>query len=158
MGKIQIVHYPNKKLRQQAKYVPIITSSHREKIARMFEIMYQLEGMGLAAPQVGWNARIFVMNHTGRPEDEQVFINPIIIEESGELREMEEGCLSFPGTTGAVTRKSKVLVKAQNLDGSYFKLEAEDWPGRCIQHEIDHLLGILLIDRATKLYKGKDPL
>ena len=158
MGNLKIVHYPNKILRVKARPIAKLTNSNYDKIRRMFHIMYQLGGMGLAAPQIGWNARIFIMNLTGNDEDELVFVNPIIMKEGGEPWEMEEGCLSFPGITGSVVRNSHVVVKAQSLNGRSFEFTDDKLAGRCVLHEIDHLSGILLIDRATKLFKGKDPL
>jgi peptide deformylase len=158
MGNLEIVYHPNKKLRRKARPLDRITNTRRNKIQKMLQLMYQLDGIGLAAPQVGWDARVFVMNITGNLNDEVVFINPIIIEESGESWEMEEGCLSIPGTTGAVIRNNKVVVRAQNLDGSFFTFKDDSLAGRCVLHEIDHLNGILFIDRASKLYRGDDPL
>jgi len=119
--------------------------------------MYKADGIGLAAPQVGWNARVFVMNVDldRNPENEIVFINPEIIEESGDLVEFEEGCLSFPGITGAVDRHLKAVVQAQNMEGDLFTLTDASLAARCMLHEIDHLEGILFIDKAKKLYKSK---
>jgi peptide deformylase len=156
--KLEIVHHPNKGLRRKASLLNNITATSKDKIRAMFQMMYNLGGIGLAAPQVGWNVRVFVMNISGNHNDELVFINPYIVEESGDPWEMEEGCLSIPGITGAVERNSKVIMKAKNIDGSSFTFCGTDLAGRCALHEFDHLQGILFIDKARKLYRGDDPL
>lgn len=158
MSKLEIVQYPNKILKKNTRPISKVTPSRKSKILEMLKLMYNLNGMGLAAPQVGWDARVFVMNTTYNLSDEMVFINPIVLEESEEQWEMEEGCLSFPGITGAVTRSSRVKIKALDLDGNPFIFEDDQLAARCVLHEVDHLQGILFIDKADKLYRGNDPL
>jgi len=97
---------------------------------------------------VGWTTRILVTNATGNPEDEKVFINPEILKKRGKVVE-EEGCLSFPGIFANVPRSAWVRVRALDLDGKPFELEAEELQSRALQHEIDHLEGILYINRMS---------
>ena len=158
MKKLRILEHPNKSLRKECKSVKKLTAARRDKIRQMFDIMYQNNGMGLAAPQVGWNERVFIMNVTGCKKDELVFINPVIVEQSGDMIDVPEGCLSLPGFVGIVTRHLKAAVRAQNEDGIIFTLTDEAWAARCMLHEIDHLDGILIIDKAKKLYRGEDTL
>lgn len=156
MSKLNIVEHPNDILRKQCKSIKGLAPS--KKIKQMLDLMYESNGMGLAAPQVGWNARVFVMNITRDRSQELVFINPTIVSASKEKIEMPEGCLSFPGMVGLVERPMWVKILAQDLSGQHFYFDDEEWGSRCAQHEIDHLNGILLIDRTQKLYKGEDPL
>ena len=118
--------------------------------------------MGLAAPQVGWGVRLFVLNVTGEsdPDEERVYINPkvVLLEDDEPDPVAEEGCLSIPGTRGKVSRKEKVTVRALGLDGNEFEEDADDLHARVIQHEFDHLDGILFISRlgvTDRLLIGK---
>lgn len=160
MKKLQIVKHPDIALRKKCRPINKITQLRRDKIGQMFKLMYELNGIGLAAPQVGWNAQVFVMNVSLNqdPKNELVFINPIITAVGDELIEFEEGCLSFPGITGAVDRPIKATVQAKDLNGDLFVLSDAFLAARCMQHEIDHLSGVLFIDKAKKLYKGEDKL
>ena len=111
----------------------------------MLETMYEANGVGLAAPQVGILKRIFVIDVTG--EDPMVFINPEILETSGEQTGYE-GCLSVPGKSGIVTRANYVKAKATDLDGNEFIIEGEELLARAIQHENDHLNGKMYVDKV----------
>lgn len=143
---MRILHYGEKELRQKSKKVDKITEEIKTLVKNMFETMYNANGIGLAAPQVGINLQIFITDVDNNP---LVFINPEIIHTEGkEIK--EEGCLSFPGLYELVARASKVVVKAVNLEGQEFKLEAENLLARAIQHEYDHLNGVLIIDRISK--------
>jgi peptide deformylase len=120
-------------------------------IAEMFELMYKHEGVGLAANQVDLPYRLFVANPTGdatKKEQEFAFINPVILSGKGQV-EGEEGCLSIPGLVGQVTRKEKVQIEAYNLAGEMFTGELDGLFARIVQHEIDHLDGVLFIDRLS---------
>lgn len=154
--KYKILRHPNKLLRKECRPVSRVTSRRREKIEAMLKLMPEAGGMGLAAPQIGWNARVFVMNATGNPEDNLVFVNPFVLGVGGDLWEHEEGCLSIPGTIGIVERYQKVKVYAWDINGQAFTAEDHGMSGRCMLHEIDHLDGILFIDKAKKLYKGEE--
>jgi peptide deformylase len=146
----EIVCYPDPILKKRSAPVEAIDDALRHRIAEMFSVLYRERGVGLAAPQVGWSVRIFIANTTGEPDPatERVYINPKIILAEGEIRD-EEGCLSFPDIRGAVTRSQRVIVRAQDLRGEFFEEDAVDLAARAIQHELDHLDGILFISRLS---------
>ncbi len=146
--KEKLVLYPDPILRRRAKLVREIDDEVRRRAEEMMEIMYAAAGVGLAAPQAGWGARVVVLNTTGDPEDEGVFINPRIVDSQGEIVD-EEGCLSLPGIRAKVIRSARVQVEAYTLDGEEVRLDAEGLAARAWQHEIDHLNGVLIIDHMT---------
>ena len=141
--------YPDPLLRRPALAVETFDEELRAIVAGMFERMYASKGVGLAAPQVGLKKRILVLNATGAPEDEIVLVNPRILERSGTPTKFEEGCLSFPGIYAEVERPEACRVAAQQLDGSPFEGAYSGFPSRIIQHEYDHLEGVLLVDRMS---------
>ena len=136
----QIREFGEPVLEKKAKKVKEVTPRIRELVEDMFETMYHDYGVGLAAPQVGMLKRIFVIDIDG--ENPYVFINPEILETSGE-QTGDEGCLSLPGKTGTVTRPQMVKGRAWDLDMNEFVLEAEDLLARAVCHENDHLDGVL---------------
>jgi peptide deformylase len=148
-----ILTYPDPKLRRKAEPLTEITDEVRERVANMFPLMYEAKGIGLAAPQIGWNVRLFVVNVSGEPEDELVLVNPKVLEKDGGFWTLEEGCLSLPGINGKVQREKRVVVEAEDLDGNVFEIEADGMVGRCILHEYDHLDGVLFIDRLSAAKK-----
>jgi len=151
MAKMQLKYYPAEVLKLKAKKVSIFDSSTRKLAQDMLDTMYENDGVGLAAPQVGVSKRIMVIDVAGEDEPRKpiVFINPVIILKEGELVG-QEGCLSFPGVYFEVKRANKIVVKYQNVQGREQKLEAEgNLLCRAIQHEIDHLDGELYIDKAV---------
>ena len=153
MNKLSILDYPDDFLRKKCKILKGLAPSR--KIRKMLEIMYESDGIGLAAPQVGWDARVFIMNITRDPSLELVFINPTIHQVSDELIVLPEGCLSFPGVSIEISRPKKVIVHAYDLNGHEFYFEDDGLGSRCAQHEIDHLDGYLIIDKdGTKQYHG----
>ena len=148
---MELVYYPDPRLRETSKKIGTVDSQILEAIPEMFEIMYKARGIGLAGPQAGLGRRIVVANLSGDPkkkDEEQVFINPEIVGKVGELRE-EEGCLSLPGMAAQMQRAEKVLVRYQDLKGKWIEREAEMLESRLFQHEIDHLDGILIVDKMT---------
>lgn len=147
---LEIVHYPDPVLRRRAALVQKIDDEFRERVQEMFSVLYKEKGVGLAAPQVGWSARLFIVNTTGEPDprEERVYVNPRILDADGEVR-AEEGCLSIPDIRGVVSRSRKVRVRAQDLHGNFFEEDAVDLGARAIQHELDHLDGILFISRLS---------
>lgn len=145
---MDVVIYPAEVLRQKATAIEEIDESITQKANEMLEIMCEYNGVGLAAPQVGWPKRLIVMNVTGEKDGEMVFINPSIVNQEGTVIS-EEGCLSFPGITGNVPRSETVEVIAYNLKGEKLKIEADGLMARAFQHEIDHLNGVLFIDKMT---------
>lgn len=159
MADLEIVHYPNPSLRERSEEIHEITDEVRAKVRDMIPLMYADDGIGLAAPQVGWNVRLFVMNLQGEEGcgDELVVINPEIVEKSGQ-QVGEEGCLSLPGVHGDVVRSQRIVLKGQDLDGNELEIEAEDLAARCFQHENDHLNGILFIDKLSPVEKEKNAL
>ena len=132
-------------LGKKCKEVTQVTDRIRELIADMFDTMYEAEGVGLAAPQVGILKRLFVVDTTG--EDPHVFINPVIIETSGE-QTGQEGCLSVPGKRGIVTRPNHVVVEAFDENMKKFRLEGDELLARAILHENDHLDGVLYVSKV----------
>lgn len=142
--KMEIVHYGNPVLREKAEEVPS-NMDLNSFIDEMFDLMYKSAGIGLAAPQVGESLRFFITDFDG--QSPMVFINPRIIERKGEKTAMDEGCLSFPGLGGQVIRPSQVIVEAENRERRPFKLEASELLAKVIQHEYDHINGVLFIDR-----------
>jgi peptide deformylase len=149
---LRIIHYPDPRLRKVSEPVKSFDVPLRELVGRMFELMREDKGVGLAAPQVGINQRLFVINPTGKPEDDRVYINPQMSEPIGE-DEAEEGCLSLPEIRVNVLRAKSLHMRAQNLDGEWFEEHADGYVARIWQHENDHLEGILLLDKMSALDK-----
>lgn len=156
MAILPILTYPDPILKTVAQPVEDVTDEIRTLIDDMAETMYAAPGVGLAANQVGILKRIFVIDIAGEDEPSQLltFINPEIIELDGELV-FEEGCLSFPGASEDIKRAAKVKVRAQNAQGESFELVADGLLAVAIQHENDHLNGVLMIDRVGTLKKRK---
>lgn len=148
---MQIVNYPHPALRWKSSPIERITPELRDVIREMFELMYTSEGIGLAANQVGLPYRLFVLNLTGKreePDQEHVFINPEIVRRKGTV-EAEEGCLSLPKLYGQVRRSAEIVVEAFDLDGRGFELTIDELGSRAVQHEVDHLDGVLFVDRLS---------
>ncbi len=136
----------------KAKAIPKVTSSIRDLINEMFELMREEEGAGLAAPQVGESLRLFITE--ARPDEEipeRVFINPVLSKLDGDLIPYDEGCLSLPEIRGLIRRPTSVAIDALDLQGNAFHLESDAFPARVWQHEFDHLEGLLIIDRMTPI-------
>lgn len=149
---MEIVVYPHPALRWKSKPVQEINADVRRVVAEMLELMYAHKGIGLAANQVALPWRLFVLNLTGDPaekDEEVVFINPEILKRKGTV-EAEEGCLSFPGLYGNVRRSANIVVEAFDLQGNAFEVSGDDLAARAVQHENDHLDGVLFIDRMTE--------
>lgn len=145
-----ILHYPDPRLRRVATPVAAITEDVRQLVADMAETMYQAPGIGLAAIQIGVADRVVVIDISENRDQLQVFINPQIVERDGE-QTIEEGCLSVPGIFESVTRAGHVRVRALDLAGQPFELEASGLLATCIQHEIDHLDGKVFVDYVSRL-------
>jgi peptide deformylase len=149
----QVLRYPDPRLRLKAEPITEITPDLRRRARALFPLMYEEHGIGLAAPQVGWSVRLFVVNVSGRPEDELVIVNPVVVEKTGGLWQFEEGCLSLPGIRGKVEREKLVVLEGQDLEGQPVRIEADGLNGRCLLHEYDHLDGVLFIDRLSPAKK-----
>jgi peptide deformylase len=147
-----IVKYPTESLAHKSDVITDFDDEIKKLAEDMLETMYAAPGIGLAAPQVGVNRRLIVIDLTaGETTGHQmILVNPEIVEESG-LQKEEEGCLSLPGLTAVVRRPQKVLVKANDLDGNLVEIEGEGLLARVLYHEIDHLEGILYLDRISPL-------
>jgi peptide deformylase len=136
-------------LRQQTNVVTVFDSRLEKLAAVMLEVMHREEGVGLAAPQIGVLSRVMVWRDPDHEDDEYVFVNPEIVFRSEECTTESEGCLSVPGCMVEVSRCKQVTVHAQDLRGTSIELEAEGLVARIMQHEVDHLDGRLILDRAT---------
>ncbi len=149
-----ILHYPDPRLRQKAELVTTVTPELRKLVDDMAETMYAAPGVGLAATQIGEPHRIFLIDIASddEPSKLHVFINPELVKTEGEQC-APEGCLSFPGITEEIKRASKVTVRALDREGQPFELSAEGLLAVAIQHENDHLDGVLMIDKMGMLKK-----
>lgn len=145
MALLKVVYYPDDPLKQRADPVESFDANLRKLAEDMFETMYTFEGVGLAGPQVGISKRILVLHE---PEGaEMCLVNPEIVEFGEEEAEGEEGCLSLPGIYAMVTRPTRVKVRAFDLEQNLLEFDAEDFLARVIQHERDHLDGIVFPER-----------
>ncbi len=154
MAQLNILHHPDPRLRKAALAVQSVDASIRTLAADMLETMYTAPGIGLAATQVNVQKRVIVMDVSEHKDQPQVFINPVILQSSGE-RDGEEGCLSVPGIYETVRRAAAITVSALNLAGEPITLEAEGLLAVCIQHEIDHLDGKLFVDYLSQLKRER---
>ena len=151
---MRIIHYPHPALRHKSKPLSRIDADFKKIVREMFDLMYEHKGVGLAANQVELPYRFFIINLEGDPAKapEFVFLNPVISRRSGTV-EKEEGCLSFPEIYAEISRPGSVEVKALNDKMKPVEFRAGGLLSRVIQHELDHLNGILFIDRMTKKTK-----
>ena len=144
--KLSILTYPDPRLRVAAKPVTRFDDDLKAIVARMFELMREEQGVGLAAPQVGLDFRLFVANHTGEPQDDRVAINPTLVDADG-TEPGEEGCLSLPKIRAEIDRFVTLTLNAQDIDGKPYSVTASGFEARVWQHEFDHLNGVMIIDR-----------
>ena len=145
---LELVLYPDPVLKKVAEPVGEVTEEVREKAREMVRKMIDWRGLGLAAPQVGWSVRLAIVSDTGEEDTARVVIDPEIVEQDGAVA-FDEGCLSFPGLTGRVTRSERIRVRYTNLEGERVEEEADGLLARCFLHELDHLNGILFITKMT---------
>jgi len=150
MALLKIVHYPDPRLYKVAQPIATVDDNIKALIADMAETMYAAPGIGLAATQVDRHVRLILVDISESKNDLKVFINPEILEASGQS-EHEEGCLSVPGIYDMVTRPERIRVRALNSLGQAFELEADDLLAVCIQHEIDHLNGKVFVEYLSRL-------
>lgn len=148
--------YPDPILRKPAGPVAQFDDELRRIVAAMFERMFESKGVGLAAPQVGLKKRILVLNPTGERADDLVLVNPTITARSGPETWFDEGCLSFPSIYAEVRRPDRCSVVAFDVNGARIEKEYDGFVSRIIQHEFDHLEGILLVDRMSPADKQKN--
>lgn len=148
---MNILKYPHPTLRHKSKPLRRVDSELRKLVRQMFDIMYEREGIGLAANQVDLPYRLFILNLAGDPDakdEEHVFINPVITQRKGSAED-KEGCLSFPEIFAPVRRSAKVVLAAYTLEGKEIAYELDGLFARAAQHESDHLDGVLFVDRLT---------
>jgi peptide deformylase len=155
MAVLEILEFPDPRLRTKAKPVAQVTDATRSLIADMFETMYDAPGIGLAATQVNVHERILVIDVSEKRDEPQVFINPEITVLDPELGEYDEGCLSVPGFYETVCRPSRVKVTALDQNGQSFTRELDGLLAICLQHEIDHLEGKLFVDYLSPLKRQR---
>lgn len=149
----EIVLYPEEFLRRKAAKVKEVNDAVKILAQRMAITLLNNGGAGLAAPQVGYSVRVVVMNLTGDPKDCSCFINPEIIDQDEEMVSMPERCLSIPKVKGKVSRPANIVVKSMNLESKEFITELTGWGARVMQHEIDHLDGVLFVDHLKGVQK-----
>lgn len=149
----KIIYLPDPRLRQVSKPVVQFDDALQLLIDDMFETMYHARGVGLAAPQIGLNIRLSVVDVSADKTDQLVLVNPEIIEAHGQFQ-YEEGCLSVPGAYDTVTRAESVRIRAQDRHGEFYEMSADGLLGECFQHEIDHLNGKLFVDLLSPLKRA----
>jgi len=154
MSKLEILRFPDPRLRTKAKPVMTIDGTIRRLAEDMLETMYAAPGIGLAATQVNVHRRVIVVDVTEDRSDPLVLINPEVADKRGD-ETMDEGCLSVPGFYESVSRSEWVRVKALDLEGNPFELETDGLKAVCIQHEIDHLEGKLFVDYLSSLKRQR---
>ncbi|HFD81455.1 MAG TPA: peptide deformylase [Gammaproteobacteria bacterium] len=154
MAILDILHFPDPRLRTRAEAVDEVDDEVRTLVDDMFETMYQAPGIGLAATQVDVHRRVVVIDISREQDQPLVFINPEILEREG-VEVMDEGCLSVPGIYEPVERAERIRVRALDRAGEPFEMEADDLLAVCIQHEIDHLDGKLFVDYLSQLKRTR---
>lgn len=156
---LRLTLYPSPALRKTAPPVQAFDDGLKATVAGMLEVMYESRGVGLAAPQVNLGLRLLVINETADREkidQELVLVNPTITSRGRETTLHEEGCLSFPDIYAEIARPDACTVEAQDVDGKALKLKLTGFLSRIVQHEMDHLEGILLVDRMSAGDKNRN--
>ena len=153
MSKLNILEFPDPRLTTVASDVVVFDEALKILVQDMIETMYSANGIGLAATQVNVHKRLLVMDISENQDQPRVYINPQILEQSGE-QNCEEGCLSVPGVYASVKRAENVTLKAQDIDGNFFEEQLENLHAVCIQHEMDHLMGRLFVDYLSPLRRN----
>lgn len=151
---LEILHFPDARLRERAKPIPEVDSEIRRVADNMLETMYDAPGIGLAATQVNLLRRIIVLDISDGKDAPLCLINPRIVSRDG-IVQMEEGCLSVPGVFEPVARAERIRVAALDIDGQPFAVEADGLLAVCIQHEIDHLDGRLFVDHLSSMKRNR---
>jgi peptide deformylase len=150
---LKIVNFPNEILRERIPEFDFDNPSHDpvQLEKDMVETMLSMDGIGLAANQVGIKARVFAMGHRDNPESAQAFFNPMVVATVDAVEDLEEGCLSFPGIYVTIKRPKKILARWQNSLGEWQESEFDGYNCKCFLHELDHLEGIVFQDRVSTL-------
>ena len=154
MARLQILEYPDPRLRTRAKPVEVFDAALARQVEDMFETMYAAPGIGLAATQVDFHKRLIVMDVSEGKSNPQVFCNPEILTREGEGI-TEEGCLSVPGIFDEVKRAASIRARAQDVKGKVFEVDLDGLAAVCLQHEMDHLEGKLFVDYLSDLKRER---
>ena len=153
-----VLQFPDKRLRRISRPIDAVTDELRQLAQDMCEVMYDEPGIGLAAPQVGEDVRLVVVDTEWRAEDAEknplILVNPEVSEHEGKIV-WTEGCLSVPDFEAEVERAERVLLRARDLDSAEIAIRAEGLQAVCFQHEVDHLNGVLFIDRISRLKRSR---
>ncbi|NVE00873.1 peptide deformylase [Massilia sp. BJB1822] len=155
MSKLNILRYPDPRLHKVAKPVTVFDARLAKLVEDMAETMYDAPGIGLAATQVDVHERVVIIDISETKDQLTAFINPEVIWASEEKHVYEEGCLSVPGIYDGVERPARVKVRAQDVKGEFFEVEADDLLAVCIQHEMDHLLGKVFVEYLSPLKRNR---
>jgi peptide deformylase len=155
MALLDIIEYPDPRLKKVAQPVTVFDERLRRLVADMAETMYAAPGVGLAATQVDVHERLIVVDVSENKDELRVFINPEIVWASDERVPCEEGCLSVPGIYDQVERPARVRVRAQDVEGRTFELDCEGLLAVCVQHEMDHLLGRVFVEYLSPLKQDR---
>ena len=155
MSILNLLRYPDARLHKVAKPVTAFDEQLNQLVADMAETMYEAPGVGLAASQVDVHECLIIVDTSDTKDQLLVFANPKIIWASAEMQIYDEGCLSVPGVYDGVLRHAQVKVRAQDLRGQPFELDADGLQGVCIQHEMDHLLGKVFVDYLSPLKRNR---
>ncbi len=155
MSILPILRYPDPRLNKIAKPVTVFDDRLKRLVKDMAETMYDAPGLGLAAPQIDVHEQIVVIDISEKRDSLQVFINPEIVTASAEKSVFDEGCLSVPGIYEEVERPARVTVRAQDINGKFFEIQADELMAVCIQHEIDHLKGFVFVDYLSQLKRNR---
>ena len=154
MGLLRIELLGADVLRQKATAVPAPGPELDRLVADMFDTMYEARGIGLAAPQIGLSQRLIVVDVKEGEAEPMALLNPVVAEFTGPVEKYEEGCLSIPGVSAHVDRPASCVVEALDQQGNPVRIEADGMLARCLQHEIDHLDGVLFIDRLSPIKRN----
>ena len=156
---LNIVKFPDKILRERMPEFnfnnPVLSLDPVKLEQEMIDTMFAYDGIGLAAPQIGITARVFVMGHKDNPESAQAFFNPMVVATTEEIEDLEEGCLSFPGIYVNIKRPKAIKARWQNSKGEWQESEFDGYNCKCFLHELDHLEGIVYQDRVSQLKWAK---
>ncbi|ARN18931.1 peptide deformylase [Piscinibacter gummiphilus] len=155
MAKLSILRYPDPRLHTVAKPVSVVDDRIRQLADDMLELMYQADGVGLAATQVDVHERVIVIDTSEGRDDPRVLINPELIARSEEMTFADEGCLSVPSVYDKVKRHARVTVRALGRDGQPYEFEAEGLLSVCVQHEMDHLMGKVFVEYLSLLKRDR---
>ncbi|MGE5864067.1 MAG: peptide deformylase [Rhizobacter sp.] len=155
MAKLSILRYPDPRLHTVAKPVEVVDDRIRQLADDMLELMYQADGVGLAATQVDVHERLIVIDTSEGRDDPRVLINPELVARSEEMTFADEGCLSVPAIYDKVKRHARVTVRALGRDGQPYEFEADGLLAICVQHEMDHLMGKVFVEYLSALKRDR---